>query len=68
MEGRRVHQGSGPPPLLLGLPGQTPLIPIWDPDGKTDQDQTPKPPPPAEPDSWYGKLWTRLDPEPEQKN
>lgn len=49
-------------------PGQTPLIPIWDPDGRTDQDQTPKPPPPAEPDSWYGKLWTRLDPEQEQKN
>lgn len=47
-------------------PGQTPLVPYWDKEG-ADADAGVKPPPPKQPDSWYGKLWSRLDPEPEQK-
>jgi cell division protein FtsB len=49
-------------------PGQTPLMPIWDPDRATDKDPAAAPPPAPEPDSWYGKLWSRLDPEQEPKN
>lgn len=41
-------------------PGETPLVPIWDPTG-ADRDAGVTPPPPPTPDSWYGTLWSRLD-------
>ncbi|GAA1626237.1 hypothetical protein GCM10009679_34100 [Saccharothrix algeriensis] len=49
-------------------PGQTPLVPIWDPEKQTDKELGAEPAAPPPPDSWYGKLWTRLEPEPESKN
>jgi cell division protein FtsB len=41
-------------------PGETPLIPIWDPDGPARDNGT-LPTGQPTPDSWYGTLWSSLD-------
>jgi cell division protein FtsB len=46
--------------LYWVYPGETPLVPIFDPEGQArDSGTLPAPPPP--PDTWYGTLWSSLD-------
>ncbi|WP_308167345.1 FtsB family cell division protein [Catellatospora tritici] len=42
-------------------PGQTPLVPVWD-EHAADHDAGRQPTPPPQPTTWYGTVWSRLDP------